>query len=58
MTSMQNLPDLSELSLGQKDELIRTLQKQLQDLLTQMVVMHEYIKQLEARLTAISSKAR
>jgi len=55
---MQNLPDLSELSLGQKDELIRTLQKQLQDLLTQMVVMHEYIKQLEARLTAISSKAR
>jgi len=50
---MQNLPDLSQLSHAQKDDLIRMLwplQQQVQELLTQMVVMQERIKQLEARL--------
>ena len=55
---MQNLPDLSELSHAQKDDLIRTLwplQQQVQDLIVQMGVMQERIKYLEGRL-ALNSK--
>lgn len=55
---MPNLPDLSQLSHAQKDELIRTLwplQQQVQDLMGQMVVMQERIAQLEGRL-ALNSK--
>src|SRR5450830_654151 len=55
---MLNLPDLTQLSHAQKDELIRMLwplQQQVQDLMAQMVVMQERIKQLEGRL-ALNSK--
>lgn len=55
---MQNLPDLTQLSHAQKDELIRMLwplQQQVQDLMAQMAVMQERIKQLEGRL-ALNSK--
>lgn len=55
---MQNLPDLTKLSVAQKDELIRMLwplQQQVQDLMAQMLVMQERIKQLEGRL-ALNSK--
>ena len=55
---MRNLPDLSQLSHSQKDELIQKLwplQQQVQELLAQMVVMQERIKQLEGRL-ALNSK--
>ncbi len=55
---MQNLPDLSQLSHAQKDELIRMLwplQQQVQDLMAQMAVMQERIKQLQGRL-ALNSK--
>jgi len=55
---MRNLPDLTQLSHAQKDELIRMLwrlQQQVQDLMTQMLVMQERIKQLEGRL-ALNSK--
>ena len=55
---MPNLPDLSQLSHAQKDELIRMLwplQQQVQDLMAQMAVMQDRIKQLEGRL-ALNSK--
>lgn len=55
---MPNLPDLTQLSHAQKDELIRMLwplQQHVQDLMAQMVVMQERIKQLEGRL-ALNSK--
>src|SRR5450830_750476 len=55
---MLNLPDLTQLSHAQKDELIRMLwplQQQVQDLMGQMVVMQDRIKQLEGRL-ALNSK--
>lgn len=55
---MQNLPDLTQLSHSQKDELIRMLwplQGQVRDLMAQMVLMQERIKQLEGRL-ALNSK--
>ena len=55
---MQSLPDLTKLSVEQKDELIRTLwplQQQVQDLMAQMVVMHKRIQQLEGRL-ALNSR--
>lgn len=54
---MKCLPNLNELSHAQKDELIRLLwplQQQVQDLMTQMGVMQERIKQLEGRLAATS----
>ena len=50
---MPNLPDLKQLSHAQKDELIKMLwplQQQVADLMAQMVVMHNRIKQLEGRL--------
>lgn len=50
---MPNLPDLSQLGHAQKDDLIRLLwplQQQVQDLMAQMAVMQERIKQLEGRL--------
>ena len=50
---MTNLPDLNQLSHAQKDELIRMLwplRQQVQDLMAQMAVMQERIKQLEGRL--------
>lgn len=50
---MSNPPDLTQLSHAQKDELIRMLwplQQQVQDLLAQMVMMQERIRQLEGRL--------
>ena len=55
---MQNLPDLTQLSVEQKDELIRMLwplQQQVQDLMAQMLVMQDRIKQLEGRL-ALNSR--
>jgi len=55
---MPNLPDLTKLSHEQKDELIRMLwplQQQVQDLMAQMVVMQDRIRQLEGRL-ALNSK--
>lgn len=55
---MQNLPDLGQLSHAQKDDLIRMLwplQQQVQDLMAQMLVMQERIKELEGRL-ALNSK--
>src|SRR5450830_1720333 len=55
---MLNLPDLTQLSHAQKDELIRMLwplQQQVADLMAQMAVMQERINQLEGRL-ALNSK--
>ena len=55
---MQSLPDLTKLSVAQKDELIRMLwplQQQVQDLMAQMVAMQDRIKQLEGRL-ALNSR--
>lgn len=55
---MQSLPDLTKLSVGQKDELIRMLwplQQQVQDLMAQKLVMQDRIQQLEGRL-ALNSK--
>lgn len=55
---MQNLPDLSQLSHAQKDDLIRLLwplQQQVKDLMAQMLVMQERIKQLEGQL-ALNSR--
>jgi transposase len=55
---MPTLPDLSQLSHAQKDELIRMLwplQQQVQDLMAQMAVMQERIQQLEGRL-ALNSR--
>ena len=57
---MPNLPDLSELSHAQKDELIRMLwplQQQVQDLMAQMAVMQDRIKQLEGRLVLNSKNS-
>lgn len=54
---MQSLPNLAELSHAQKDDLIRTLwplQRQVQDLMAQMLVMQGRIKQLEGRLASTS----
>ncbi len=55
---MQSLPDLTQLSHAQKDELIEALwplRQQVPELLEQMAVMQERIKQLEGRL-ALNSK--
>jgi transposase len=55
---MSNLPDLTQLTSEQKDELIGTLwplQQQLQDLLVHMGVLQERIKHLEGRL-ALNSR--
>ncbi len=55
---MPNLPDLTQLSHAQKDALILTLwplQQQVQDLMAQVAVMQERIKELEGRL-ALNSK--
>ncbi len=55
---MQSLPDLTKLSVEQKDELIRMLwplQQQVQDLMAQMAVMHKRITQLEGQL-ALNSR--
>jgi len=55
---MPNLPDLSQLSHGQKDELIKTLwplQQQVADIMAQVVVLQSSIKQLEGRL-ALNSR--
>lgn len=57
---MPNLPDLTQLSHAQKDELIRMLwplQQQVQDLMAQMLVMQERIKQLEGRLAKNSKNS-
>ena len=57
---MPSLPDLSQLSVEQKDELIRLLwplQKQVQDLMAQMVVMQRRITQLEGRLAKNSKNS-
>lgn len=55
---MSDLPDLTQLSHTQKDELIRMLwplQQQVQELSQQMVVMQSRIEQLQGRL-ALNSK--
>lgn len=57
---MPSLPDLTQLSHAQKDELIRLLwplQQQVQDLMAQMVVMQERIAQLEGRLAKNSKNS-
>lgn len=57
---MQILPDLTQLSVEQKDELIRLLwplQQQVQDLMAQMVVMQDRIKQLEGQLAKNSKNS-
>jgi transposase len=57
---MQDLPDLSQLSHAQKDEIIRMLwplQQQVQDLMAQMRVMQDRIQQLEGRLALNSSNS-
>ena len=57
---MPNLPDLTRLSHAQKDELIRMLwplQQQVQDLMAQMLVMQERIRQLEGRLAKNSKNS-
>ncbi len=57
---MTNLPDLSELNHAQKDDLIRMLwplQQQVQDLMAQMLVMQERIRQLEGRLALNSNNS-
>ncbi len=52
---MQSLPDLTQLSHAQKDEVIGVLWRQVQDLTAQLLVMQEHIGQLEGRL-ALNSK--
>ena len=57
---MPNLPDLTQLSHTQKDALILMLwplQQQVQDLMAQMAVMQERIKQLEGRLALNSNNS-
>jgi len=57
---MQSLPDLTQLSHAQKDELIRMLwplQQQVADLMAQVVVMQERITQLEGRLAKNSKNS-
>ena len=57
---MPNLPDLTQLNAAQKDELIRMLwplQQQVQDLMAQMVVMQDRIRQLEGRLALNSQNS-
>lgn len=57
---MASLPDLTQLSSEQKDELIRMLwplQQQVQDLLAQMVVMQGRIRELEGRLAKNSKNS-
>ena len=54
---MPNLPDLSQLSHAQKDELILTLWAQLQNVTAQLAVMQERIVQLEARLSLNSKNS-
>jgi hypothetical protein len=56
---MQNLPDLSQLSHAQKDDLIQLLwplQQQVQGFTAQMLVMQERIKELEGRLAYFPSR--
>lgn len=57
---MSSLPDLTQLSHTQKDELIRLLwplQQQVQDLMGQMAVMQGRIRQLEGRLALNSQNS-
>lgn len=54
---MQNLPDLSELSHAQKDEIIRLLWGQVQNLTAQLLAMQERVVQLEARLSLNSKNS-
>ncbi|MFM2051191.1 MAG: hypothetical protein RL682_1682, partial [Pseudomonadota bacterium] len=54
---MQSLPDLSQLSHAQKDEIIRMLWAQLQELTPQMNALQERIKQLEGRLAQNSKNS-
>jgi hypothetical protein len=57
---MPNLPDLTQLSHAQKDELIRMLrplQQQVQDLMAQMAAMQDRITQLEGRLAKNSKNS-
>ena len=48
---MQSLPDLSQLSHEQKDELIRALMGQVQELTAHLLVLQERVKTLEGRLS-------
>lgn len=47
---MPSLPDLSQLSHAQKDELIMALFAQVQGLLSNQALLHQRTEQLEARL--------
>lgn len=54
---MQTLPDLSELSHAQKDEIITVLWGQVQSLTAQLIVMQERVTHLEARLSLNSKNS-
>ena len=51
MRAMPSLPDLSELSHEQKDELIGALMGQVQELTRHLLVLQERVKTLEGRLS-------
>lgn len=46
---MQELPDLSQLSVSQKDDLIRLLWSMIQDQAKQIKALQEAVKQLQSR---------
>ena len=54
---MQSLPDLSQLSHAQKDEIIRMLWAKLQELTPQIKALQERIQQLEGRLAQNSKNS-
>ena len=54
---MPSLPDLSQLSHAQKDELIMALFAQVQALLLNQALLHQRIEQLEARLSLNSANS-
>ena len=54
---MQSLPDLSQLSHAQKDEVIGMLWRQVQDLTSQLLVMQARISELEGQLSLNSQNS-
>lgn len=51
MRAMQSLPDLSQLSPEQKDELIGALAGQVQELMGHVLALQQRVKELEGRLS-------
>ena len=56
MPAMKSLPDLSELSHAQKDEVIVLLWGQVQSLTAQLAVLQRRLQELEGRL-AVKQRA-